>query len=312
MQVSILIVNYNTGKILEECIDSIYRFEQETLFEIIVVDNNSSDDSVERIEKIKSKFQNVRSIMLKGKVSFSEANNIAFDISSGEFVLIMNPDIIFTQPVLKRLLDDLQKDISLGAVCPLLEGKDGRFQSRYFQKYPSLLQFIFFYSVFAKFFQWSSFLANKYLETRDLNLSEGNLIYVQQIPCAFFLSRRQIILDAGKMDPDYQLFFEDVDLSYRIGKQFKLAIDASLRVTHLGGESFKTSDDYWLYGRFIISMIHFFDKNYGRSKAGVLKNAAKLNSHAVLMMESAKNLLGKGDNYRIRKHKFFLSELGQN
>ena len=150
MFVSVIIVNYNTGKILNDCIESVYNYEKEISFEIIIVDNNSTDDSRQIIEDISMKHKEIKKIFLDSKISFSGANNIGFENSSGDYILIMNPDIIFTQPVLKKLLNDLSENNSLGAVCPLLMGSDGEFQRRYFQRYPSIMQFIFFYSVFAK------------------------------------------------------------------------------------------------------------------------------------------------------------------
>ncbi len=308
MLVSILIVNYNTGKILAECVKSVYNFENENEFEIIIADNCSSDDSASVIENLKSAHKNLKCIFIKDKVSFSEANNIAFDSSSGDYILIMNPDIIFHEPVIGKLTRDLSENSTLGAICPLLEGTDGKFQSRYFQKYPSILQFIFFYSIFAKLFQQSDFLTNTYLENRNLKPDKDGLAYIEQIPCAFFLTRRSIFSGVGKMDVGYELFFEDVDLSFKIGKHSKLAIDTSLRIEHLGGESFRKSDDFWLYGRFILSMINFFDNHYDGIRYVMLKQTARINSYAVLMMENFKKLFGREDDYRIRKHKYFLSE----
>ena len=85
-------------------------------------------------------------------------------------------------------------------------------------------------------------------------------------------------------------------------------IDTSLQVTHLGGESFKTSDDYWLHGRFILSMINFFHKNYTGFKTNILKSLVLSNSYLILFMEKINTFLGKEDEFRIRKHKYLLSE----
>ncbi len=65
------------------------------------------------------------------------------------------------------------------------------------------------------------------------------------------------------LDEDFMLFFEDVDISYRINKKYKLAVNTGLHVKHLGGTSFRELQ-WWVYGRFISSMILFFKKHYGR------------------------------------------------
>lgn len=308
MTVSIIIVNFNTGEILKKCVESIYQFETEIEFEIILVDNLSTDNSQIIIDELSGKKPEVKRILLKDKVSFSEANNIGFDISKGDYILIMNPDIIFTESLLKKLITNFEMDPELGAVCPLLNGTDGIFQRRYFQRYPSVTQFVLFYSFLAKLFEKSEQLQNKYLQNNDLNVSSGNLEYTQQIPCAFLLTKKNIFINAGRMNTSYPLFFEDVDLCYRIGKNLKIAVDTGLKVTHLGGSSFKTSDDYWLYGRFILSMINFFSQNYTRSKTSLLKSLVILNSSVVLILEKFKMVSGKQDVYRIRKHEYLLKE----
>lgn len=309
MQVSFIIVNYNTGKILKECIESVFKFEKEIVYEIIIVDNNSTDDSRKIIEDVAIRSGNIKTIFLKEKISFSAANNLGFSMSSGEYILIMNPDIIFTEPLLQKLIEDFNNDKDLGAVSPLLIGIDGNFQRAYFQRYPTLMQFILFYSILGGIFQNNKNLVYKYQENGDINISSNKIEKAVQIPCAFFFTRRKIFEDAGKMDTTYFLFFEDVDLSYQINKNHKLGVDTILKVTHLGGSSFKTSDDYWLYGRFIVGMINFFRKNYGSGKTFILRTMAVINSNIIILTENVKKVFGKKDDYRFRKHEYFLSEL---
>lgn len=311
MNISIIIVNYNTGKLLAECIASIYKYEDGNKIEIIIVDNNSSDNSAELIKNITEKYSGVSGIFLKTKVSFSAANNIGYESSKGEFILIMNPDIIFIEPVLDRLTEIFIHNSSAGAVSPMLIGTDGKFQRRYFQRYPSVLQFIYFYSILGGVFLKSDSKLNKYLENHEIELSKGRTAAVEQIPCAFFLTKKNIFEEAGKMDERYDLFFEDVDLSYQINKKYTLIVDTSLKVKHLGGESFKSSDDYWLHGQFITSMVKFFEKNYDKKKTFFLKMLVSLNSRTVLAMESVKKIFGKPDEYRVKKHKHLLEKLRQ-
>jgi GT2 family glycosyltransferase len=309
MPVSFIIVNYNTGSILKDCIESVYKFEKEKDFEILIIDNNSTDDSKQIIENnISTGHDNIKTIFLGEKISFSAANNKGYDLSSGEHILIMNPDIIFTEPLLDKLISDIKENIDLGAVSPLLMGTDGKFQSAYFQRYPTIMQFVLFYSILGNIFQHNKRLVARYQENGDINISSGKIEKTEQIPCAFFFTRRDVFEEAGKMDPGYFLFFEDVDLSYRINKNHVLGVDTAVKVTHLGGSSFKTSDDYWLYGRFILGMINFFKKNYGPFRTFILKFMAVVNSNIIIFMERIKRSYGKEDDYRLRKHKFFLEE----
>ncbi|HLT23977.1 MAG TPA: glycosyltransferase family 2 protein [Ignavibacteria bacterium] len=305
MITSIIIVNYKSAGVLQECIKSIAEFETISDLEIIIVDNNSGDDSESIMTGLSNSYPQVKTIFLEDNRGFSYANNAGYEISSGEYIVIMNPDIVLTENILTKLREDLD-NIELGAVCPLLIGTDGKFQRNYFQRYPSLMQFIMFHSVFAKLFNWSSFLMNRYLEDQDINVDSGGIEFVAQIPGAFCMMRRRVFEDAGKMDEKYKLFFEDVDLSYQINKKYKLGVDTTKRVTHLGGTSFKTEDNWWLYGRYTVSMVYFFKKNYGDFRTGLLKVATKMNSYLIILMEQ---LSGKKNSYRYKKHKYFIEEL---
>ncbi len=306
--VSIIIVNHNTGRILQECIKSIYVHEKSTDFEVIVVDNNSTDDSKRIIEILSIEKNNFKNFYLTDNLGFSTANNRGISLSSGEYILIMNPDIIFTESILSRLINSLANNTNIGAICPLLIGNDGNFQRNYFQRYPTIRQFIYFYSFMANTFSNFPKLINRYLKNQDINPNSKRIEFVEQIPCAFFLTTRNIFEQVGKMDENYILFFEDVDLSFQIGKKYKLAIDTSLRVTHLGGVSFGNENNWWMYGRFIMSMNHFFDKNYNWMQAFILKVLTIKNSLFIILVEQIKKIFRAEDEYRLKKHKFFLKE----
>ncbi|MBK8981151.1 MAG: glycosyltransferase [Ignavibacteria bacterium] len=311
MTVSIIIVNYKTPAVLKDCVESVFQFEKENTFEIIIVDNHSRDGSEEVIKRLAEKHENVKAVYLKSKISFSAANNKGFDESKGEFILIMNPDIIFTEPLLKKLTDNLIHLANTGAVCPRLNGTDGKFQYRYFQRYPSVIQFILFYSFAAKLFENFGYLKNRYLCNYEIDLNSGKAEKTDQIPCAFYFTRKDIFEESGEMNETYELFFEDVDLSYRTSKKYDLKVDTSISVTHLGGESFKSGDDHWLHGRFIMSMIKFFENNYGAIRTLLLKVCVYANSLIVISGEYLKGLAGKKNSYRLKKHKYLISEFNK-
>ncbi|MBK9331142.1 MAG: glycosyltransferase [Ignavibacteria bacterium] len=311
MKVSIIIVNYKTPSVLKDCVESVFLFEKDNTFELIIVDNDSRDGSEIIIKSLAEKHENVKALYLKSKISFSAANNMGFDESNGEFILIMNPDILFTEPLLIKLTDNLINSANTGAVCPKLIGTDAKFQYHYFQRYPSVIQFILFYSFAAKLFETSRYLKNKYLCDYEIDLNSGIPEKTDQIPCAFFFTRRDIFEESGEMNETYELFFEDVDLSYRTSKKYDLKVDTSISVTHLGGESFKTDDDHWLHGRFIMSMIKFFENNYGTIRTLLLKVCVYANSLIVISGEYLKGLAGNKNSYRLKKHKNLISEFNK-
>lgn len=304
--ISIIIVNHNTGKILLDCLASIRKYELNNNYEIIIIDNYSTDNSRVLIEEA-SKTEKIDFIYTDNLISFSEANNKGIKRAKGDIILVMNPDIIFTEPVLEKLSRELGPDT--GAICPALTGTDGNFQRNYFQRYPSIKQFIYYHSILAKLFNKSAKRMNKYLENQDIDIKTGKKYEIEQIPCAFFMIRRSDIINAGLMDENFKLFFEDVDLSYRVSKNKKLIIDTGARVTHLGGSSFITEDNWWLHGRYISSMLYFFRKHYGNFKYKILKTIVIINSLIILLIENLKKLIGKKDDYRYKKHKYLLKEI---
>lgn len=307
MKVSVIIVNHNTGNVLVDCIRSLAKFEKEVNYEIVIIDNFSSDNSRSEIDMLVKENSNITAINTDSLIGFSAANNLGIKASNGEYVLIMNPDIIFTEPVFTRLISYLESHADAGAITPALVGTDGNFQRNYFQRFPSIRQFIFYNSLAAGLFNKSASRMNKYLENQDIDISTGKTYFTEQIPCAFFFTRRSNLADVGLMDESYILFFEDVDLSWNIGKKHKLVVDTSMIVTHLGGSSFKTENNWWLYGRYIISMINFFRLHYSTARLITLKFLVYTNSILIIYFEYIKALLGKKDAYRLSKHKYMLS-----
>jgi GT2 family glycosyltransferase len=306
--ISIVIVNYNTGSILTECIRSLYKFEDASRFEIIIVDNKSGDGSRTKIEQICKEHTNIRTIYLDKLQSFSYANNRGIEVSAGDYILIMNPDIIFTEPVFEKLVKLLEKE-GTGAVCPALLGKDGVFQFNYFQRYPGIMQYLLFYTFYASIFHKIRPLVNRYLRNETIDINSKQVFEAEQIPCAFFLTPKKILQEAGLLDEKFDLFFEDVDLSYRIHKKFRLEVDTSISVVHIGGASFNEEFDVLMYGKFLLSMNYYFKKNYGKTRPFLLGLFSRINSYSVITFEYVKQLFLISNRGRIEKHKYYLKLL---
>ena len=308
MKTSIIIVNHNTADVLKECVESVFRFEDKETFDIVIVDNASKDNSKETINALCSSYNNVQPLFLDELKSFSYANNRGIDISKGEYVLIMNPDIIFEEPVLRKLTEYFAAHDNTGAISPALIGTDGNFQRNYFQRYPTIKQFIFFHSIVLRFFYKSQKMINKYLLNDEVSVHDKKLYFVKQIPCAFFLTTRAILKETGMMDENFVLFFEDVDLSYRINMKHTLVVDTNLHVKHIGGSSFKDVE-WWTYGRFLVSMLYFFRKHYSIMPYYTLRFLAVSNAYLILLIERINSIFGRQSDFRIKKYTNFLNLL---
>lgn len=302
---SIIIVNYNTGYYLKKCIESIYRYEIRDLFQIIVVDNSSNDNTEEIINPFLEKYDNIIFLKSGSNSGFASANNTGFKKSNGEYILILNPDIEFQYPLVNELKKHFNKD-NCGAVSPLLIGTNGNIQYDYYQKYPTIRQFLYFHSLASALFKKNESLIKKFHYNKDLLGDVTELVNCSQLPCAFFLTKREIFIETGLMNEKYFLFFEDMDLSFRLKKKYELFSDTSKSVLHYGGSSFNIDINPEIYGNYILSMNIFFDLNYSALRAFLLKIITLKNSFLILLVEYLKIIFGKNNNFRIKKHKYFL------
>ncbi|MFA5405106.1 MAG: glycosyltransferase [Ignavibacteria bacterium] len=303
MKVSIIIVNFNTSGLTETCINSINFFEKEIEKEIIIVDNNSDDNSKKTLKLLSENHKNIKCIFLDSNKGYAYANNRGVEICSGDFVLILNPDIVFTRNVLRELIEYLKEE-DIGAVGVKLYGEDEKFQKKYYCKYPKILQYILFYSIFSKPFLNSHKLIEKYIEA-DIKENCSELQKVPQIPGAFIFMKRCVYNELNGFNESYFLFFEDVDLCYRIAKNYKLYI-ADSGVVHIGASSMMMDTNYKIYGYFIISFINFFRQNSSTSKYYLIKSLVFVNSYLKIFLENIKRVFNKCRPDIIRVHKFIL------
>ncbi|MBI5403109.1 MAG: glycosyltransferase family 2 protein [Ignavibacteriae bacterium] len=301
MKISIIIVNYNTSEYLKNCIDSVNRFEKDFELEFIIVDNHSEDRNY--LKELPEERENVRIIYLDSNTGFAFANNKGFEASSGEYILILNPDIEFTESMFGHLIEKLT-ETNAGAIGVRLCGMDGKLQEKYYQKYPNFYQYFFFYSVFSKPFAKSVNLRNKYLNFKISDETE-NPQKVSQIPGAFIFLKREVYEEAGGFDESYFLFFEDVDLCYRIAKKRDLYI-ASAKVRHIGASSMKLKTNYRIYGYFIVSFVNFYRKNYSTFSYLFLKCCVFNNSVSKILIENSRRIFGSYKKGVVKAHKYII------
>jgi GT2 family glycosyltransferase len=266
MKLSISIVNWNTREILEKCLKALYEscFKD---FEIFVIDNNSSDNS---IDTVKNKFPQVNLIANTANLGFSKGNNQAIKISSGKYILVLNPDIIVSPDTLQKMIDFIEKDHDIGALgIKLLNENNIEDKSGYFRKYPSITQVILFYTILETISLKIKFIRNKYWERQNNN----KISPIEQIPGACLLLRKEAINDVGFFDEDFCLFFEDVDLCYRISKShWKIYFNPDITAIHKGAQSISMLSYTELATKFFTSMYIYFIKHHSFLKAKIAKN----------------------------------------
>jgi|WetSurSiteA1Bulk_404760.scaffolds.fasta_scaffold14299_2 N-acetylglucosaminyl-diphospho-decaprenol L-rhamnosyltransferase len=306
MKVSVIIVNYNTGVYLNPCISSVLKHENKNDVEFIIVDNASKDDSTNIIDSLCREYRNIHAVYLDENKGYGYANNRGAEKANGEYLLILNPDIMFSAPLIEKLIETSRKNKDIGAAGVRLYSEDGNFQYGYYQKYPSITQYFLFYSILSKPFINSAKLKNKYLNFLTDDEIPSELTDVPQLPGAFIFIRKDIYTEYGGFDEKYFLFFEDVDLSYRLSGKFRLSVLNGLKVFHSGSSSMEIQTNYKIYGYFILSFKKFFRLNYGTFRYYYISLAIFKNSLLKIMLESVKTLFGKSDPNVILVHKYIL------
>lgn len=255
---SIVIVNYNVCGFLEQCLLSLADAVKEIPHEIFVVDNASTDGSDTYIPR---RFPQVKYIYNTENVGFARANNQAMALSSGRYVLLLNPDTVVGESVLSeacRFLDDHPDAGALGV--KMLDG-DGRFLPESKRGFPS--PWVSFCKIFglAKIFPRSPRFGRYHLRYLD----ENEINRVDVLSGAFMLLRRSTLDRCGLLDEQFFMYGEDIDLSYRMTLTGQHNYYLPLRIIHYKGESTKTES--LRYVRiFYQAMLIFLRKHYPHYK----------------------------------------------
>jgi len=235
IDLSIIIVNYNVKEFLLNLLDSIQRAKKNLKIETIVIDNNSDDGS---IPVLKSKYPEVITIENKINVGFGAANNQGIEISSGKFILFLNPDTLVNDNTFTKLVSFLNGNDGVGLVGCKVLNPDGTLQLACRRSFPtpwvSLTKVIGFSKLFPK-----SKLFAKYNLTY---LDENQSYEVDAISGSFMMMKREMYEKIGGFDTDFFMYGEDLDLCYRVQKAGKKVFYFSeTEIIHYKGESTKRS-----------------------------------------------------------------------
>jgi len=232
IDVSVIILNFNTKKLTIDCIRSVYKFTKKVNFEIIAIDNASVDGSSKSLSRF-AKNKNFTLIKNNKNVGFGRGNNQGIKISKGRYILLLNSDTILTEDSISTLVRFMDGNEKSGiASCRLLNA-DGTNQSSggYF---PTLL----------RVFLWMSFLDDIPLLRRVFKsfhpepFRADNPMKIDWVMGSVFLIREELVKDVGYFDKDYFMYTEEVDYCFRAKKSgWEVWFVPDTSVIHLGGAS---------------------------------------------------------------------------
>ncbi len=257
IKLSIIIVNWNVKELLKKCLKSIFGTLVNLDFEVIVVDNNSSDGSVNMIKK---KFPAVKLIINNKNVGFSKANNQAIKKSNSPYTLLLNPDTIIHLDALEILANFLDEHKDVAVVGPKVLNEDGSIQHECARHFPTpLSEFFVLTGLYKKFpkNKWFGYYLMNYWDHNDAR-------EVDCISGSCMMIRKDILDKIGLLDEKFFMYGEDVDLCYRIKQvDYKIWYLPEATITHFAGKSSEKNANYMLYES-CKSMEFFFKKNCGK------------------------------------------------
>lgn len=260
---SVIIINYNVKQLLRECLYSIYRNTKRINLEIIIVDNNSTDGSV---DMVKSEFPEVKLIENCQNLGFAKANNQALKENKGRYVLLLNPDTVVLPNALDKMIEFMEANSQAGALgCKLLY-PDGSLQ-RSCRSFPTLTTAFFENLGLEKFFPKNKLIAKYRMGYWDYN----DVREVDQPMGSALMIRREVIEHVGFLDERFYMFFEEVDWCFRIKKRgWKIYFMPSAEIIHYGSQSARPSMPRMMILGYK-SKHRFFRKHYGILSEWIVK-----------------------------------------
>ena len=222
---------------------------------------------------VKKEFPQVKLIRNRKNLGFAKGNNQGIRVATGDLMMLLNSDTIVQKGAIERLADTLSGlGTKVAAISPLLINQDGSVQKDpAYLRFPSLLTVLFYYNPILKSLV-VRFLPQLFFSTT--NFDRPTL--VDQLPGAAVMIRKEILNKVGGLDEAYPLYFEDVDLCFRIKKLgYQLMVDPHSRVIHLGGKSLepvvKKEGREKFYFLNFSSLFLFCEKNYSGFKTWLIK-----------------------------------------
>lgn len=266
LDLTVSIVNWNTKELLKACLGSIFSQTEGLNYDVWVIDNGSSDGSVQMIER---EFPQVRLIKNFVNLGFTKTNNQVLRQCEGNYVLLLNSDTQVVGNALKELTDFMEVHPEAGAAGCQLLNKDGSLQLSC-GRFPTLTSMFFggmtCNRIFRKIFGKRTFFA-------EYGLSDEEHLCFQEVDfvkgCCLIL-RKCVLEKTGSLDENIFMYFEEIDLCYRIKQQGnKILYTPQPKVVHLGGQSNPS------VGKTVCQQLnsqeYFFRKHYGNTQAFFLK-----------------------------------------
>jgi GT2 family glycosyltransferase len=230
MDLSIIIVTWNSQEYIRNCLDSIFLSSGNFNSEVIAVDNGSSDQTTKIVEEL---YPQVNLIHNKTNLGYAKANNQGIEEARGEYILLLNPDTQVLEDALSLMHEFMEQNQKVGALGPKLLNPDRTVQSSC-REFPTFSTLIWEFLGISQLFPKSKVFGRWRMGYFDFD----KLKEVDQPMGSCLMLRRKILEDVGIFDENFEMFFNDVDLCYRIKKSgWKIYFYPDAKVIHHKGAS---------------------------------------------------------------------------
>lgn len=261
--ISIIILTYNSEKFIQNCINSIYQSHADFLYEIIIVDNNSQDNTV---NIIKEKYSQANLIENRNNLGFAKANNRALKIAKGKYALLLNPDTEISVDTLDKFYNFMENENNKNVWCigGQLVDEFGQ-PSKSYGRFPNMFD-VFFEQSGLKGIALKIFGKNWLLRIRWIEKSK-KVPFV--MGCNMFI-RKDVLMKIGYFNESFFLNYEEVELCWKAEKkEFISVVLPEVIIKHYSGKSFESRQDY--LNHLWLSQVLFFKLTRSRFYYGTIK-----------------------------------------
>lgn len=257
VQLSIIIVTWNSSDDIQDCINSVIKSCADIIAELIIIDNNSSDNSFDIVNKIS--FSQLYTYRNNENLGYTKAVNQGLNQAKGKYVLLLNPDTVLHEASITRMYDFLESNPAYGACAPLMKNPDGSVQYSV-RKFPSFWRMFCEFSLLAYVFPKSKLFGSWKAKYMDYSKEQD----IEQPMAAAFMLKKDLPENISCMDERFRMFFNDVDLCKKIyDSGFKIRFLPNAVVTHEHGASIK-KDRANMIRIWNEDCLKYFEKHFGK------------------------------------------------
>jgi len=275
IKLSIVIVHYKNETDLFECLDGLYKLKTNKSFEVIIVDN-SENNNVQKLLNVK-KYKNLKYILAPKNLGYGAGMNLGAKYAKGEYLFILNPDVVFKADIVSSLINIISKDEKMAIIAPLLYTTNNKMMDQGARELTPLRALIK-YSFLDKIFPNNPISKNFWVK----NWKENKLNEVDNVPGTALVIKKDIFNKVGGFDEKFFLYFEEFDLCKRVREEgYKIFIDPNSKLIHKWGTTtklLKNKDEIFRNSRF-----YYFKKHFGLVKALFIESFLSINKNSLFL-----------------------------